>query len=204
VKDDPGLDAFWHEEIGPVLEDLARALELRRRLLTRRLAAFSAMAAVLLPVSVAAGAPWPWLACPAMGAAGLHILLQRLAPPGRDYRDAVRAGVLAPLCRRLGAELAAGPVPVQPGWIVRAEIRPGDAEPVLLLEKGRGWGWPWMGAWGAGIRTGAIAQRRGAGIRMLWQGPRIPFELRSPTDLGLLRSDAERLAGALRRRRSPG
>jgi hypothetical protein len=199
VRDDPGLDAFWCAEVGPVLEDLARALELRRRLLTRRLAGFSAMAAVLLPVSAAAGAPWPWLACPVLGAAGLHILLQRLAPPGRDYRDAVLAGVLAPLCRRLDAELASGPVPAPQGWTVRAEIRPADAEPLLILERDTGWG----RVRGRG-RTGVLARRHGAGIRVLWQGPRIPFDLRSPTDLELLRGDAGRLADALRRRRSPG
>lgn len=199
MRDDPGLDAFWREEIGPVLEDLARALELRRRLLTRRLAAFSAAAAVLLPVSAAAGAPWPWLACPVAGAAGLHILLQRLAPPGRDYRDAVRTGVLAPLCRHLGAELAAGPVPAPPGWAVRAEIRPKDAEPLLILERDTGW----ERFRGRG-RAGALARRHGAGIRVLWQGPRTPFDLHSPSELELLRGDAGRLADALRRRRSPG
>lgn len=198
MTDGTGLDAFWRAEVEPVRRDLAKALDLRRRQQARRLSAFAVLAAAVLAAAFAAGAPWPWLVGPVLGAAGLHILLQRLAPPGRDYRDAVRAGILAPLCRHLDAELAASPVPAPPGWTARAELRRGDGEPILILEHAGGRGWP-----GRHSREGAIAQRHGDGVRILWQGRHIPFEPRSSTDLDRLRDDAEKLAGALRLRRFP-
>lgn len=184
----------------PVLRDLAHALALRRRLLARRLAAFAALATCVLAAAVAVGTPWDLLAAAVLTVAGLHILLQYLAPPGRDYREAVRTAVLAPLCRRLDADLLSAPAPAPQGWpkewAVEMEIRPDGGPPVLILGRRRSWLRPWR-------RAGALARRRGAGIEILWQGPRVPFALHSPSDADLLQDDAERLEAALRRPRSP-
>ncbi|HSK38534.1 MAG TPA: hypothetical protein VK943_02095 [Arenibaculum sp.] len=166
------FEDFWNRDVAPGLAGLEASLAMHRLLVRRRALGFALLAAALLLVLGRAGPGWLAAGLAVASAGAVHITAQFAAGPGRDYRDAARSIVLAPLCRRTGLRRVAAPdAPwgggMPKGWTLEETIE-GDGIRVSILRGRR------AGALAVHDAGGTIRIARTGGRRLFapaaWQG----------------------------------
>lgn len=178
---DPELDAA----LG-VLDAARRA---HRSILRRRALALAGVAAVYAAWAAGAGG-LAWAGLGPLVLAGAFVAAQLRAPPGRDFREAVRCLMLPRLGagiahrhRPAGAEAELGPLAAGPGWTVEDRID--------------GPGWTLLSARHPGGRGLLLGRAGGEAPReVAWSLPAPLLDVSWDRPVAELRADLDRLGAA--------